>query len=132
LCHGDYKLGHIYNRNGKLGVIDWQTLCIRNGTIDIAYLLASKLPFDMTQELEEKCLLFYYQKLKERNVNDYSFETFKSDYKLNLVNVFVAHVFGIAVGDFKPIQPWFEKVTINTAKAIKRNHALEHLRKLMR
>ncbi len=88
LTHADYRLDNLLFRSGdalrneppRVTAVDWQTLTIRNGAADVAYLLGTSIEPDVRRKHERRLLESFHTQLVAGGVRDYAFATFFQDY----------------------------------------------------
>lgn len=86
MLHLDYRVDNLMFDNGRVAVIDWQSLGRGPAAYDLAYLLGGSVTVDVRRQNEERWVRHYLDKLQAAGV-DYSFDSFWRDYRL-------AHVIG--------------------------------------
>lgn len=98
LCHGDVKSPNIFihKKTKKPVFIDWQYIIFGKGVADIVFLMIESLDIKTRHERWELLLQYYYIKLLEHGVKDYTPEEFKKDTLLSMCHFpfFVAIWFG--------------------------------------
>ena len=95
ITHGDFRLDNMLFgiRGGAepIGVLDWQTILVGSGVVDVAYFIGTSLPTDVRREHEERLVRRYHAGLLQRGVKDYSFERCWNDYRYSaLLGYFMA------------------------------------------
>lgn len=86
MLHLDYRVDNLMFDNGRVAVIDWQSLGRGPAAYDLAYLLGGSVTVEVRRENEERWVRHYLEKLNAAGV-DYGFDSFWRDYRL-------AHVIG--------------------------------------
>jgi len=83
--HGDYRLDNMLFGTAEggypLAVVDWQTVVWGPPLADASYFLGAGLLSDERQRHERALLRLYYDALRARGVNGYSWERCWSDYR---------------------------------------------------
>lgn len=89
LLHSDYRLDNLlYDAaDGKvpLAVVDWQSVCVADGTIDASYFVGGNLPLEERREHEEALMRHYHDALEEAGAKDYSWDECWLDYRINAI-----------------------------------------------
>jgi hypothetical protein len=104
LCHGSFHRKQLLfpmAQDDPFRVIDWQSVTIDCGPIDLARLLVTALPPDARREHETRLVERYHALLVEHGVADYSLEQAWHHYYLGIVRVLVLHVQVFAIFDVK-------------------------------
>ncbi|MDV2478448.1 phosphotransferase [Rhodococcus zopfii] len=85
VTHGDFRLDNMLFeiRNGAepIGVVDWQTILVGPGTVDVSYFIGASLPTEVRRASEKDLVRRYHNGLLERGVPDYSFEQCWNNYR---------------------------------------------------
>lgn len=85
VTHGDFRLDNMLFeiRNGAepIGVVDWQTILVGPGTVDVSYFIGASLPTEVRRASENDLVRRYHNGLLERGVPDYSFEQCWNNYR---------------------------------------------------
>lgn len=102
LWHCDFRLDNLLfeGRNGEvpLAVVDWQSVTLAEGTIDLSYFIGSGLPTNLRREHEEALVRHYWSALVDRGVTDYDWDACWADYRVNAISGFmVAAVSSVSV-----------------------------------
>lgn len=83
--HGDYRPDNmIFGGSGgivPLAVVDWQTVAVGPGLVDVAYLLGTSLDTGTRRAQEEQLVRAYHAALGARGVEGYPWERCWSDYR---------------------------------------------------
>jgi thiamine kinase-like enzyme len=117
LCHGDVKSGNIFYRKMKEGYmpyfIDWQYIAYGKGVQDIVFFMIESFTKDNIMKYMNLFKNYYYIKLIEYGVTQYSLEEYNKDfeYATYYFPVFVAIWFGTTSMD-ELIDPSFPFVFI--------------------
>ena len=85
LCHGDVKSGNIFYKHTTDGgyipyFIDWQYISHGKGVQDIVFFMIESFTIENIKEYSSLCKQYYYIKLKEYGVSDYSIEEYNQDF----------------------------------------------------
>jgi HAD superfamily hydrolase (TIGR01509 family) len=101
LCHGDVKSGNIFYRkiynNGYIPYfIDWQYIANGKGIQDIVFFIIESFDIEHIKEYTDLFKKYYYIKLKEYGINNYSWDDYIKDfnYSIYYFPFFVAIWFG--------------------------------------
>ena len=92
LTHGDLRSDNIIepsSEGGRFAVIDWQLAGIGDPVNDICRWLVQSISIKDRRETEQMLLELYHQKLVEHGVRKYSYKKFITDYKTNLIVVYL-------------------------------------------
>ena len=94
LVHIDYRPDNMMfatPAGGKpLTVLDWQSLAFGCGVTDVAYFMAGALPREQRRAIERDFVReHYYERLRQRGVKDYAFETLWRDYRSRAFHLFL-------------------------------------------
>jgi hypothetical protein len=95
LCHGDTHMGNFYiEKDGTIGMVDFQVLSEENPIRDVTYFLASSYDPDLLEQDEKYLIGFYLEKLQELGVkNPPKFEEAWFAYRMQLFYAMYAFVF---------------------------------------
>ncbi|WAL49538.1 phosphotransferase (plasmid) [Rhodococcus pyridinivorans] len=82
--HGDFRpdniLFDVQGEAGTLAVVDWQTVILGPGAVDVAYFIGGALDTDTRRAHEDELLRGYHRKLLELGVKDYSLKQLSDEY----------------------------------------------------
>jgi thiamine kinase-like enzyme len=101
LCHGDVKSANIFYK--KISdesylpyFIDWQYIAQGKGVQDIVFFIIESFDIEYIKEYAELFKKYYYIKLKENSIIDYSWDIYNNDFKYSVCYFpfFVAIWFG--------------------------------------
>jgi hypothetical protein len=100
--HGDFRLDNIlFDVQGgrrPMATLDWQTVGVGPGLVDVAYFLSASLPHDVRRDHEADLVRGYHAALIGHGVRDYDWEACWRDYRRFAVHgVFMAVFSAIAV-----------------------------------
>jgi hypothetical protein len=99
--HSDFRLDNVlFDVQGgarPMATLDWQTVTVGPGAVDVAYFLSAALDPDVRREHEEELVRFYHAELVRRGVVDYPWNACWRDYRR-----FTIH--GILMGVFSAMQ----------------------------
>lgn len=83
--HGDFRLDNLLvdasNATRPVNVVDWQTVMLAPGVVDVAYFLGTSLSIDARREHEESLVRRYHEGLLAGGVTDYTWNTCWTDYR---------------------------------------------------
>jgi aminoglycoside phosphotransferase (APT) family kinase protein len=101
LVHFDYRADNLmFDTDGSVAVIDWQTISQGGGAEDVGYLLSQNLTVADRRAHETDLLRSYHDALVAHGVSGYSFETLQADYKVGIACGWVIPVFAVGTLDF--------------------------------
>jgi hypothetical protein len=105
LIHGDYRLDNmlfgprVVPASRPLTVVDWQTVRLGCGTLDVAYFLGAGLDATTRRAHEHELVARYHRALMAYGVPDYPFEACWDDYRrFSYSGYFMAVIASILVG----------------------------------
>ena len=105
LIHGDYRLDNmlfgprVVPASRPLTVVDWQTVRLGCGTLDVAYFLGAGLDTTTRRAHEHALVARYHRALLAYGVPDYPFEACWEDYRrYSFSGYFMAVIASILVG----------------------------------
>lgn len=81
LLHQDYRVDNLMFDNGKVAVIDWQSLGRGPAAYDLAYLVGGSVSVAVRRENDEKWVRHYLEQLQAHGVA-YPFDDFWRDYRV--------------------------------------------------
>jgi aminoglycoside phosphotransferase (APT) family kinase protein len=85
VTHGDYRLDNLLigDENGTptITVVDWQTVGIGCGALDVAYFIGAGLLPEVRRKHERDLVRRYHEALQAGGVRDYSFDQLWEDYR---------------------------------------------------
>jgi beta-phosphoglucomutase len=103
LIHGDIKSPNIFYRKSDLEpfFIDWQHCAIGKGVQDLVFFMIESFDLVHLKQYYPLMVQYYYLKLREYGIEDYSDETFQTDLQnaRNYVPVFTSVWFGTVPSD---------------------------------
>jgi HAD superfamily hydrolase (TIGR01509 family) len=105
LCHGDVKSGNIFYKKMDEGYmpyfIDWQYIVHGKGVQDIVFFLIESFNLENIKQYSNIFKEYYYFKLKEYGVKNYSLEDYNKDFSdaICYFPLFVAIWFGTTPND---------------------------------
>ena len=67
--------------DGRIAVVDWQTVSFLSGGMDVPYLLSGALDRDVRAQAEASLLQGYHEQLEANGVTGYTFDTLMADYR---------------------------------------------------
>ena len=97
LWHSDLRLDNVLfeGRAGEVPValVDWQSVCLAPGSIDASYFIGSGMGDAVRRAAEDDLLRFYYERLRDGGVHDYSWDQCQREYRANAVAGFLVAMF---------------------------------------
>ena len=85
LLHQDYRVDNLFfdvdDPQAPVAVIDWQGIGRGPGVYDLCYFLGGSLPIDVRRAHERSLVRTYFERLRQRDVIDYTFERLWHDYR---------------------------------------------------
>ena len=91
LCHGDFNIRNIIEKNSDIKIIDWANFNINIGVSDIGFFLIDSFDENMLHDALFKIKNIYYLKLLENNVT-YNLEDYNKDFKHMLDYSFILFI----------------------------------------
>ncbi|MEY9928667.1 hypothetical protein ABH926_003306 [Catenulispora sp. GP43] len=64
VVHGDFRADNLMVRDGRITVVDWQTVAHEPGVTDLAYLLGGSVRSELRRELEDDMVRLYAEVLR--------------------------------------------------------------------
>lgn len=100
LLHLDFRLDNMLfdARDGAvpLAVVDWQSISIGAGALDVAYFMGLALPIELRRAHERELLELYLDALGAYGVRDYGFDALMRDYRITLLQGLSTAIFASA------------------------------------
>ncbi len=97
LQHGDFRLDNvmfdIHGGREPMATLDWQTVNVGPGLVDVAYFLSAALPPDARRVHEGDLVRGYHTELLRRGVRDYDWDQCWRDYRRFAVHGILMGVF---------------------------------------
>jgi Ecdysteroid kinase-like family len=101
LVHFDFRADNLlFDTDGSVAVVDWQTISQGGGAADVGYFLSQNLNTDVRREHEMALLHAYHDALGAHGVTGYGFDTFRSDYRVGITCGWVIPVLAVGTLDF--------------------------------
>jgi hypothetical protein len=101
LVHFDYRADNLmFDTDGSVAVVDWQTISQGGGAEDVGYLLSQNLSVEDRRAHEVDLLRAYHDALVSHGVSGYSFESLQADYRVGIACGWVIPVFAVGTLDF--------------------------------
>jgi hypothetical protein len=101
LVHFDFRADNLlYDTDGSVAVVDWQTISQGGGAADLGYFLSQNLSTEDRRGHETSLLRAYHDALVAHGVTDYDFETLQSDYRVGITCGWVIPVLAVGTLDF--------------------------------
>jgi hypothetical protein len=113
LLHGDPRMDNLMFNDGDEGppvvLLDWQTLMISNPLHDLALMLSMSATIEVRRSMEDELVQYYYSRVTELGVTDYSLKQCYDDYDLAVLYMMsVALIMG---GAFDPANERGKRLT---------------------
>jgi aminoglycoside phosphotransferase (APT) family kinase protein len=84
ITHGDFRTDNLLfdGRGGEVPIatVDWQTVGIGPGAIDLAYLLTTSLDTSVRVEVQDELIEAYHDRLGALGVTGYPLDALRTDY----------------------------------------------------
>ena len=96
ILHGDYRADNLLFEDGRVTVVDWQTLAVGLPARDLAYFIATSLPPAERAECERDLVAAYHRSLTGYGVSDYDGESCWQDYCFGMLQVPLITTLGFA------------------------------------
>ncbi|WP_203337134.1 phosphotransferase family protein [Nocardioides limicola] len=97
--HGDYRLDNLmFDPDGSVTAVDWQTLSVGLPARDLAFLLGTGLLVEDRRSAERELVAGYHAALVGHGVTDHSLEECWEDYRYAMLQGVLLSVFGCAYG----------------------------------
>lgn len=94
--HGDFRpdnvLFDVAGEAGTMAVVDWQTVILGPGVVDVAYFIGGALDIQTRRANEGVLLRAYHDELTRLGVTDYSPEQLETDYAVGTFHNFIIGV----------------------------------------
>ncbi len=101
LVHFDFRADNLlFDADGTVAVIDWQTISEGGGAADLGYFLSQNLSTEDRREHEVDLLRGYHDELTAHGVTGYDFETLLADYRVGITCGWVIPVLAVGSLDF--------------------------------
>jgi hypothetical protein len=96
LTHGDIKSPNIFYEGDIPCFIDWQYIANGKGVQDLIFFLIESFSKERLAEIYTLCKSYYYEKLKEYGVTNYTIQQYENDIQAAICHFpfFVAIWFG--------------------------------------
>jgi aminoglycoside/choline kinase family phosphotransferase len=63
IVHGDFRVDNLLFGDGRVGVVDWQTVALGPALADVSYLLGASLPTPLRRAEEDALVRHYHERL---------------------------------------------------------------------
>jgi hypothetical protein len=101
LMHFDFRADNLlYDTDGTVAVVDWQTISQGGGAADLGYFLSQNLTTEDRRAHEVDLLRSYHDALVAHGVTDYPFEQLFADYPVGITCGWVVPVLAVGTLDF--------------------------------
>jgi hypothetical protein len=101
LVHFDFRADNLlFDTDGTVAVIDWQTISQGGGAADLGYFLSQNLETEDRRAHEIDLLRGYHDALVAHGVTDYDFDTLLADYRVGVTCGWVIPVLAVGSLDF--------------------------------
>ena len=82
ITHADYRLANmLFDHNGNITVIDWQTAMFSGGATDLSFFLATNLSVETRRSLEDELIDTYVETLVGLGVDRSAAQHIRVDYE---------------------------------------------------
>lgn len=81
ITHNDFRPDNMLFDDARLVVVDWQSVALGWGAVDIAYLIGGSYAGDRRRAIEPVLMTAYLDELHRQGVADYSRDEFEADYR---------------------------------------------------
>ncbi|MFM6829997.1 MAG: phosphotransferase family protein [Novosphingobium sp.] len=81
VTHNDYRPDNMLLGADRLTVVDWQSVALGWGAVDVAYLIGGAYAPEARRAVEQDLLLAYHAELVRLGVEAYSFDELRQDYR---------------------------------------------------
>ena len=100
LAHLDFRLDNmLFGAHGgtvPLAVLDWQSVSVSSGLLDISYFLGAGLSLDDRRKHENDLLRLYMDELRRHGVRDYGWDAMWRDYRVTVFQGVSTSIFASA------------------------------------
>jgi hypothetical protein len=101
LMHFDFRADNLlFDTDGTVAVVDWQTISQGGGAADLGYFLSQNLTTEDRRANETDLLRSYHAALVAHGVTDYPFEQLLADYPVGITCGWVVPVLAVGSLDF--------------------------------
>ncbi len=101
LVHFDFRADNLlFDDDGSMAVIDWQTISQGGAVADLGYFLSQNLGTEDRRACEVELLRAYHQALVEHGICGYSFDDLLADYRVGITCGWVIPVLAVGSLDF--------------------------------
>lgn len=81
VTHNDFRPDNMLFDDARLVVVDWQSVALGCGAVDVAYLIGGGYSPEARRAIEPALMAAYLDELRAQGVADYSREDFEADYR---------------------------------------------------
>ncbi len=81
ITHNDFRPDNMLFDDQRLVVVDWQSVALGSGAVDVAYLIGGGYSPDARRAIEPTLLAAYLSELEAQGVTGYSRDEFEADYR---------------------------------------------------
>lgn len=81
ITHNDFRPDNMLFDEARLVVVDWQSVALGYGAVDVAYLIGGGYAPEARRAIEPRLMAAYLDELKEHGVAGYSADEFEADYR---------------------------------------------------
>jgi hypothetical protein len=101
LVHFDFRADNVlFDTDGTVAVVDWQTISEGGGAADVGYFLSQNLSTEDRRAHETALLGAYHDALCSHGVTGYDFESLRADYRVGITCGWVIPVLAVGTLDF--------------------------------
>ncbi len=81
ITHNDFRPDNMLFDDDRLVVVDWQSVALGCGAVDVAYLIGGGYSPEARRAIEPALMAAYLDELRSQGLSDYSREEFEADYR---------------------------------------------------
>jgi aminoglycoside phosphotransferase (APT) family kinase protein len=81
ITHNDFRPDNMLFDDARLVVVDWQSVALGCGAVDVAYLIGGGYSPEARRAIEPALMTAYLDELRAQGVSDYSRADFEADYR---------------------------------------------------
>ena len=79
--HADYRVDNLLFGADTVAIVDWQTVILGPGALDVSYFLGGSMEVETRRMCEDELLHYYHQRLVGEGVSGYSYNALLDDYR---------------------------------------------------
>jgi len=81
ITHNDFRPDNMLFDDARLVVVDWQSVALGTGAVDVAYLIGGGYSPAARRAIEPQLMAAYLDELRAQGVDDYGADEFSADYR---------------------------------------------------